>query len=167
MDDKVTAVLDAYHQRMRDEEKSRRESPPPRVRTTGSIDLCSPSGPTSGRLINILARSLNAPRILELGTSFGYSGIWLAGPRAASGGRLTRSSWHSTQSSYRADDMATKAGLVDFVDFRVGDAVKMIAELSFGVRISCWSIFGRNSMCRASTRSTPSSTPVRSSSPTT
>ena len=35
-------------------------------------------GPESGQLINILAKSLKAPHILEIGTSYGYSGIWLA-----------------------------------------------------------------------------------------
>jgi predicted O-methyltransferase YrrM len=37
--------------------------------------------------------------------------------------------------------MATKAGLADVVDFKVGDAVKMIAELSFGfdfVLVDLW-----------------------------
>nr|WP_249201506.1 hypothetical protein [Gluconobacter sphaericus] len=35
-------------------------------------------GPDTGHLLNILVRSLSAPIILELGTSFGYSGIWLS-----------------------------------------------------------------------------------------
>ena len=35
-------------------------------------------GPETGQLLNILARSLERPTILELGTSFGYSALWLA-----------------------------------------------------------------------------------------
>src|SRR5215212_2374176 len=46
-------------------------------------------GPDTGRLINILARSLTAPHILELGTSYGYSTLWLAKAACAAGGRVT------------------------------------------------------------------------------
>ena len=77
MDDKVMAVLESYHARMRDEEKTMRAPP-----ATGDGDwrdkVLLAVGPDTGRLINILARSLEAPTILELGTSYGYSGIWLA-----------------------------------------------------------------------------------------
>ena len=37
---------------------------------------------------------------------------------------------HDYKSGY-AREMATKAGLADFVDFKVGDAVQMIADLPF------------------------------------
>ena len=90
MDDKVKAVLDAYHARMREEEKVMRAPP-----ATGAGDwrdkVLLAVGPDTGRLINILARSLKAPTILELGTSYGYSGIWLAEAVRATGGRLITS----------------------------------------------------------------------------
>src|SRR6267378_6796201 len=35
-------------------------------------------GAAEGSLLHILARSLRAKRILELGTAIGYSGTWLA-----------------------------------------------------------------------------------------
>ena len=89
-------------------------------------------GAESGRLINILAKSLEAPTILELGTSFGYSGIWLAEAARASGGRLVTMELSEKKSAY-ARDMSKKAGLADFVDFKVGDAVKMIGELPHGI----------------------------------
>lgn len=89
-------------------------------------------GPHTGRLLNILARSLEAPTILELGTSFGYSGIWLAEAARASGGRLITMELHGYKSAH-AREMAVKAGLAEHVDFRVGDAVRMIAELPGGV----------------------------------
>jgi predicted O-methyltransferase YrrM len=66
MDDKVKAVLEAYHARMREEEKVMRAPP-----ATGAGDwrdkVLLAVGPDTGRLINILARSLKAPTILELG----------------------------------------------------------------------------------------------------
>src|SRR5262249_20088174 len=91
-----------------------------------------PVGPDTGRLINIIARSLPAPNILELGTSYGYSGIWLADAARATGGRLTTMELRGYKSAY-AREMAQKAGLADHVGFRVGDAIEMIADLTFGL----------------------------------
>ena len=89
-------------------------------------------GPETGRLINILARSLKAPTILELGTSYGYSGVWLAEAARATGGRLITMELQDYKSN-RAREMASQAGLADHVDFKVGDAVQMIAELPAGI----------------------------------
>jgi predicted O-methyltransferase YrrM len=132
MDDKVTAVLDAYHELIREERENRRERPAGGERENGPDTRMRAVGPDTGRLINILARSLEAPNILELGTSYGYSGIWLAEAARATGGRLTTMELHEYKSAY-ARDMAGKAGLADHVDFRVGDAVRMIAGLPFGL----------------------------------
>src|SRR6185503_13813906 len=89
-------------------------------------------GPDTGRLINILARSLKAPTILELGTSYGYSGIWLAEAARAAGGRVITMELSEKKSAY-ARDMAERAGLADFIDYQVGDAVELIAKLPQGI----------------------------------
>jgi predicted O-methyltransferase YrrM len=129
MDARVTAVLDAYHERMRAEDEDRKARPPDRTDDWRDRQLLA-VGPDTGRLINILARSLTAPNILELGTSYGYSGIWLAEAARAAGGRLTTMELQGYKSAY-ARDMATKAGLAEHVDFKVGDAIAMIAALPF------------------------------------
>jgi predicted O-methyltransferase YrrM len=67
-------------------------------------------GPETGQLINVIAKSLQAPRILELGTSFGYSGIRLAEAARATGGRLTTMELHDYKSAH-AREMAIKASL--------------------------------------------------------
>jgi predicted O-methyltransferase YrrM len=95
-------------------------------------EMLLPVGPESGRLLHILATSLTAPRILELGTSYGYSGIWLAEAARKAGGRLVTMELSQEKSAY-AREMSKKAGLADFVDFRVGDAVQMIEELPHGI----------------------------------
>ncbi|MDC0712584.1 DUF1442 domain-containing protein [Stigmatella sp. ncwal1] len=132
MDAKVTAVLDAYHERMREEDRRRNEAPPTGGPENWRDQVLLAVGPDSGKLINILARSLKAPNILELGTSYGYSGIWLAEAAQATGGRLTTMELQDYKSAY-ARDMATKAGLADCIDFKVGDAVQMIADMPFGI----------------------------------
>ena len=80
----------------------------------------SSSGPCWGATL-VMARSLKAPHILELGTSYGYSTIWLAEAARAAGGRVTSIELQDYKSAY-AHDMAVKAGLADHVDFRIGDA---------------------------------------------
>src|SRR5713101_5485969 len=42
-----------------------------------------------GALLRVLATSVNATRILEIGTAIGYSGIWLAGALPPGGMLLT------------------------------------------------------------------------------
>jgi predicted O-methyltransferase YrrM len=139
MDPAVTAVLDIYHERMR-EERSRAS----RSASAGAGDWRDQAllavGPESGQLINILARSLKAPNILELGTSFGYSGVWLAEAARATGGRLTTIELAPHKSTY-AQEMSAKAGLAGHVDFRVGDAVEVVESLPGGfdfVLVDLW-----------------------------
>jgi predicted O-methyltransferase YrrM len=131
MDDKITAVLDAYHERMREERSGPREAPPG-SRGGGQDRRMRAIGPETGQLLNILVKSLQAPNILELGTSFGYSGIWLGEAARATGGRLTTMELHDYKSAH-AREMATKAGLAGYIDFKVGDAVQMTAALPFGL----------------------------------
>lgn len=131
MDSRIQDVLDIYHAMIEAEQNSPRELPPG-GRDGGQDQRMRAVGPETGQFINILARSFKAPIILELGTSFGYSGIWLADAARASGGRLITMELHDYKSAY-ARDMAVKAGLADHIDFKVGDAVQMIGELSTGI----------------------------------
>ncbi len=127
LDEKVLNVLGAYHQRI-DEERGTLRQEAPGGRDGGQDQRMRAVGPETGRFLNILVRSLTAPTILELGTSFGYSGIWLAEAARATGGRLITMEVHGYKSAY-AQTMAEKAGLAEHIDFRVGDAVAMIREL--------------------------------------
>jgi predicted O-methyltransferase YrrM len=132
MDDKVTAVLEVYHQRIRDEHAMRRGGGGPGSPGVGIDQFLLAVGPESGHFINILAKSLKAPHILEIGTSYGYSGIWLAEAARATGGRLTTLELQDYKSAY-AREMSAKAGLADHVDFKVGDALAAIAALPSGI----------------------------------
>jgi predicted O-methyltransferase YrrM len=131
MDGKIQAVLDSYHERMRQEAETRPDRSAPGAAEWRDRTLLA-VGPDTGRFINILAKSLEAPRILEIGTSYGYSGIWLAEAARATGGRLTTMELQDYKSAH-AREMSAKAGLDGYVDFKVGDAVKMIADLPSGL----------------------------------
>ncbi len=120
-------MLGTYHDMIRQEHEQPRDVPPG-GRDGGQDHRMRAVGPQTGQLLNILARSLEAPTILEIGTSFGYSGIWLAEAARAAGGRLITMELHEYKSAF-ARDMVQKAGLADHVDLRVGDAVRMIGDL--------------------------------------
>lgn len=139
MDEKVTAVLDTYHERLHREQEAMRSIKPANL--GASIDqMLLAVGPETGQLINILAKSLTRPNILELGTSYGYSTIWLAAAARATNGRVTTMELQDYKATY-ARDMARKAGLETYIDFKVGDAVKMIDEVGSGfdfVLVDLW-----------------------------
>ena len=131
MGDKVKAVLAAYHARMHDDKKARQQPHAARAGDWRDKALLA-VGPDTGQLINTLARSLDAPTILELGTSYGYSGIWLAEAARATGGRLITMELADFKSAH-ARELASMAGLAGHIDFKVGDALQMIAELPMGI----------------------------------
>ncbi len=126
MDSRLQSVFDLY-QRRRDEERARGHGAP-MVDEEGREQRMLAIGSQAGTLLNILARSLQAPRILELGTSFGYSGLWLADGARASGGHVVSIEVAEHKSRY-ARERAQEAGLSEWIDHRIGDAVGMIAEL--------------------------------------
>ncbi|HWD25946.1 MAG TPA: class I SAM-dependent methyltransferase [Rhizomicrobium sp.] len=128
MDANVAAVLDAYHARIAAEHEQMRT----RGWGGGRDQFLLAVGPETGQLMHILATGLKAPNILEIGTSYGYSGIWLADAARASGGRLTTLELQDYKSAH-AKEMAAKAGLAAHVDFQVGDALALIDALPHGI----------------------------------
>ena len=68
----------------------------------------------------VLARK--PKRILELGTSYGYSTLFLADAAKAVGAAVVTMELADYKQAY-AKDRLTDAGLADVVDFRCGDAV--------------------------------------------
>ncbi len=84
--------------------------------------------PNQGKLLHLLAQTLNAQRILEIGTLGGYSTIWLA--RALSpAGRIVTLEYNPMHA-----DVARKniehAGLSERVDIRVGKAIDTLPKLA-------------------------------------
>jgi predicted O-methyltransferase YrrM len=81
-----------------------------------------------GGLLRVLATSLAATRILEIGTAIGYSGIWLAGALPANGMLLTIEM--DPQRAVTARGNFARAGLADRVSVIVGDAQRMLAKVA-------------------------------------
>ena len=81
-----------------------------------------------GALLRVLATSVGASRLLEIGTAIGYSGIWLAGALPPGGMLLTMEM--DRQRAEQARENFVRARLGDRVNVIVGDAAQMIAKAS-------------------------------------
>jgi predicted O-methyltransferase YrrM len=89
-------------------------------------------GPATGQLINLLATEAAAKRILEVGSSYGYSTVWLAEAARETGGKvISLELLEEKQKHARAS--VEKAGLGEFVDFRLGDALDSLSKLETSV----------------------------------
>jgi predicted O-methyltransferase YrrM len=83
-------------------------------------------GPQVGMLLEILARSINARRIMELGSGFGYSGLWFARALPTDGYLLLTDFEEKNQRL--AEENFKKAGKSSIMEFRVGDALQLLKE---------------------------------------
>jgi predicted O-methyltransferase YrrM len=83
--------------------------------------------PAHGKLLWLLARLVDAKRILEIGTLGGYSAIWLA-RGLAPGGRLVTLEAVEKHAAVARQNLE-RAGLAPAVDVRVGPALATLPEL--------------------------------------
>ena len=93
--------------------------------------------PNQGKLLQLLALSIGARRILEIGTLGGYSTIWLARALPA-GGRLVTLEVDAKHAEVARANIA-RAGLASLVELRVGRALDMLPQLGETASRSTWS----------------------------
>src|SRR5215471_213016 len=85
-------------------------------------------GEAVATMMHILVREAKAKTILEVGTSYGYSTVWLADAARATGGRVITLDLNAQKQAY-ARSMLERAGLAAYVDFRCGDALELIEHM--------------------------------------
>lgn len=85
--------------------------------------------PETAQLVSMLVRSGKYTRLLEIGTSNGYSTCWLAWSVQQTGGRVTSIDREPAKHRLAAANLR-KAGLHDLVELRCGDATGLVAELA-------------------------------------
>lgn len=91
-------------------------------------DIPLPVSRETGYLLYMLTRSTHAQRILEFGTSFGVSTIYLAAAlRDNGGGRIITTEFEPSKVA-RARENLIEAGLLDLVEIREGDALETLAH---------------------------------------
>jgi predicted O-methyltransferase YrrM len=83
--------------------------------------------PPQGKLLHLLAKTIEAKTILEFGTLGGYSTIWL-GRALPPGGRLVTLEANERFAEVAARNI-TAAGLADAIDLRVGPALAQLPQL--------------------------------------
>jgi len=85
-------------------------------------------GPAFGHLLYTQARIAKARTIVEFGTSFGLSTIYLAAALRDNGGGKVVTTEFEPEKTEQARQNIASAGLSDYVDFRIGDALESLAN---------------------------------------
>ncbi|MDI3339675.1 MAG: DUF1442 domain-containing protein [Sphaerobacter sp.] len=118
-DPRARAVLD----RLRAADQAQRAAGLPVAQRTRNITAAT------GRFLYAIARATGARRIFEMGSSNGYSTIWLALAARETGGRVTGSEVLAERATEAARNLA-EAGLAQVAEVRVGDAAALATDLS-------------------------------------
>jgi predicted O-methyltransferase YrrM len=127
IDAAVWAVIGDYEVRARREEELRSTLSEQEV-ARRLDELLLPVGRATGSLMNLLVKEAEARRILEVGSSYGYSTTWLAEAARAIGGKVISLELRAAKTEYARAQLA-RAGLDGYVEFRIGDALASLAQL--------------------------------------
>ncbi len=126
MDTRFQALLSRYHARMAEEDRVMKSDPEGFHRRRDEFLLAV--GPEVGRLLHALIIGRGAKRILELGTSYGYSTAFLADAARQTGGRVYTMDLAANKQQY-ARAQLEEAGLLPQVEWMLGDATQMLRAL--------------------------------------
>jgi predicted O-methyltransferase YrrM len=85
--------------------------------------------PATAEVVAILLQIAGSRRVLEIGTSNGYSTIWLAATLSSQGGRITSIDRDVKKHALARENLA-KVDLLRYVDLHVGDATEIAAGLT-------------------------------------
>ena len=119
----VFALYDARHKR----ERELIRALPPGEFGARRDEFLLPVGAAVGDFLRALTIGRAPARILELGTSYGYSTLFLADAARACGATLITVDVDAAKQAY-AREMLERAGLAGAVEFRCGDALAVIAD---------------------------------------
>ncbi|MDP9479162.1 MAG: class I SAM-dependent methyltransferase [Actinomycetota bacterium] len=85
--------------------------------------------PETAALTSVFVRSSGRRHLLEIGTSNGYSTIWLAWAARATGGRVTSVEVDPGRQAM-ADENLRRTDLRELVDLELGDATEVVGDLA-------------------------------------
>ena len=125
LDPVIERVLAEFERRA--EEEHRRASAPG-APAANLDDLLLSVGREAGMLLYLLATGARAKRILELGTSYGYSTVWLGAAARITGGKVMSLELKDFKIEY-ARQALTRAGLSTRVEFHAGDCLETLQAL--------------------------------------
>jgi len=84
-------------------------------------------GPLVGRMLGLLARSIGARRIVELGSGFGYSALWFARSLPEDGELILTDG--SARQSQQARQFLRRGAVRCRVRYEVGDALEILGRI--------------------------------------
>ena len=125
IDPVIERVLAEFERRAEDEQ---RRTLAPGAPGTNLDDLLLSVGREAGTLLYLLASGAQSRRILELGTSYGYSTVWLAAAARATGGKVMSLELRDFKIEH-ARQALTRAGLSTRVEFHAGDCLETLKNL--------------------------------------
>ena len=97
-------------------------------RFMAGVDDALPIPREAGQFVHALILATGAKRGLEIGTSYGYSALWIASALADNGGSLITID-HDPRKSEAARRRLNSAGLASHVEFRTGTALEVLESL--------------------------------------
>lgn len=83
----------------------------------------------TGLLFNTLIKLMNAKSALEIGTSNGYSGLWISNALKHTGGKLTTIEYYNKRQSVAVENFK-KCGVSDIIRTLQGSAIPILQALS-------------------------------------
>lgn len=127
MDQAFESVLASYNKRAVEESELQHGVAPAAALATRDNYLLH-VGEDVARFLHALIVARKAERIVELGTSYGYSTLFLAAAARITGGKVVTLDLSEEKQAYARTELA-KAGLAQYVDWRQGDALELLAGL--------------------------------------
>jgi predicted O-methyltransferase YrrM len=128
MDVAVEKVLEEFEQRSQREWEEIRRMDSEEFQKHMDDFLLS-VGSATGQLVNLLIKEAKARTVLEVGSSYGYSTVWLAEAVRETAGSVISLEIHPEKQK-QARDAIERAGLRGFVDFKLGDARESLEDLT-------------------------------------
>ena len=125
VDPVIERVLAEFERRA---EEEHRRTTAPGSPDANLDDLLLSVGRDAGTLLYLLATGAQSRRILELGTSYGYSTVWLGAAARATGGKVLSLELRDFKIEH-ARQALTRAGLSTRVEFHAGDCLETLKAL--------------------------------------
>jgi predicted O-methyltransferase YrrM len=121
MDDALRAVLDELHRHGAEHDAGKSD----RLERLRNVE------PDTAQVLSVLVKATGTRRLLEIGTSNGYSTLWLADAVRSTGGRVVSVDVDAARSALAAQNLEL-AGLRDLVELRVEDAAVSLRQTPDG-----------------------------------
>lgn len=83
----------------------------------------------AAQFVHALVLATRPRKVLEIGTGYGYSGLWIAAALAETGGHLTTID-HDPKKTQHALEMFQNAGLAEHVQARTGEISDVLGSLT-------------------------------------